>query len=297
VIDENRRLHKAAVIGFGSWGKALRAAGINMEETSGKRRWTANRVLCEIRNLDRQGIPLNNRSVKNIDQGLAQAARKLWGSWDDALRAAGYEPEKIRLIRKPWTKPAVLEAIRGHIVSGGRILKNALRPRSLAHASWRLFGSFDEAVKAAGFGELLVPKSGWSSAAVTSAILARQKAGKPLNTAAVIRDDSPLYDAARNHHGGWSNALKSAGIDPDAVRAIRKPWTPESVIAELQRMARDDRPPVPLSSIRPVPLVTACRRFFGSFAQAASAAKVDRARIAYIRRPTSGSVRRKSGES
>jgi hypothetical protein len=92
VKADDRPLFVAAIRLFRIWREALRAAGIKSEAVSGKRQWTPNLVLRLIRNTHLEGTSLNFRSVRKVDQSLVQAARKLWGSWDNALLAAGYNP-------------------------------------------------------------------------------------------------------------------------------------------------------------------------------------------------------------
>ena len=295
---ENRPLFAAAIHRFRTWGAALRASGIDVEDVSGKRKWTPNRVLHEIRQLDSKGVPLNNRSIKRTDQGLTQAARKLWGSWDGALLAAGYDPQTIRRLRSIWTKPETIEALRDHVASGARVIQDALRPRSLAAACRRLFGSFENALRAADLDVAAETIPRWSQAAVIDCIRARKNAKQPLNCSAVIREHGALYDAARRYHGSWTRALRAAGFDPAKVRAVRQPWTPEAVVQELRRRADAGKPPTCISSIRPIPFVQACQRFFGSCAAAAVAAGVDPTKIGYFRSPGNGLHRpRRQGPS
>ncbi len=117
-------LYVAAIRTFGFWGDALRAAGIDPESVSGRRVWSAERVLRRIRELEREGVAINAQSVRKIDQGTIQAARRFWGSWDNALRAAGFDPSSVRGIRPKWKRSTIIEAIRAHVAKGGRVTWN-----------------------------------------------------------------------------------------------------------------------------------------------------------------------------
>jgi len=285
---DDRPLYVAAVRHFRIWGDALRAAGVDPESISGRRVWTKERVIRRIRELERRGVVMNVKSVGRIDGGLAQAARRLWGSWDKALAVAGFDATNIRRQRPPWTRASLVRAIQAHAASGARVTRNAIRPRSIGKAAERLFGSFDAALEAAGVAQQRNLPPQWSRAKVEAAIQSRVQKREPVNCMTVIKADQGLYDAARRHHGGWNQALCAAGIDPDSVRAVRRQWTRESVTEELRRRVTEGVQPTCVSSIRPISLVKACRRLFGSCEAAALAAGVDPAKVGYFRSQTNG---------
>lgn len=288
VKAEDRPLYVAAIRHFRTWRSALRAAGLDPESVAGRRTWTQDRVRRRIRHMADQLMPLSARAVRELDQPLIQAARKFYGSWDEALRAAGFDPTTIRRQRPPWTRSALIQAIQVHAARGGRLTTDAIRPRSIATAARRLFGSFDAALAAAGVLEKRPRPPAWSRAKVEAAIRRRRQAGQPVSSMAVIRTDPGLYDAARRYHGSWNEALQAVGLKPERVRAVRQPWTREAVIEELRRRVAAGVPPTCVSSIRPIPLVTACRRLFGSCEAAALAAGVDPTQIGYFRSPRHG---------
>ena len=288
VKAEDRPLYVAAIRHFRIWGDLLRVAGIDPESVSGRRRWTAARVRQRIRELHQDGIDLNLKSIRKIDGGLVQAARKYYACWDNALTAAGFDASAIRIQRPNWTRREILQAIQAHAATGAGVHRFAMRPTSVCVAAERLFGSYEAALKAAGVLHLRNKPVGWSHKGVIDAIRSRQRSGEPLNCVAVIKRYPPLYDAARRYYGGWNEALTAAGIDPNDVRAIRRPWTREDVICELRRRVAAGVRPTRVSSIRPTSLVFACRRFFGSCEAAALAAKIDPARIGYFRCPKNG---------
>ena len=283
VKREEHDLFVAAIRHYRNWGRAIQAAGLDAEAVSRKRTWTVQRVIQTIHKLDLQGVALNHGSVRKLDQGPIQAARKLLGSWDNALQAAGYDPANVRLVRRPWTKSEVIAAIRAQAAAGGPLTQNGMHPQSVRFAAIRLFGSFNAAVRKAGVQHLIAKHPRWSRGAIVKAIRARKQAGQRVNCMAVVKSNSSLYDAARRYFGGWPGALRAAGIDPDSVRGKPRPWTPKDVIRELRRRAAANKPATCISSIRPVSLVRACITFFGSLEDAAAAAKVDPAKIGYRR--------------
>jgi hypothetical protein len=63
------------------------------------RRWSRRAVLTAIADRRGRGRPLHYSAVVAEDEPLLGAARRLFGSWNDALRAAGLDPEKVRNLR------------------------------------------------------------------------------------------------------------------------------------------------------------------------------------------------------
>jgi hypothetical protein len=90
--------------GFVSWREAIAAAGLKIEETARYRYWDENLVLKEIKRLQRSGVPLSSKHMQDNNQSLFCAARRRFGSWDNALNAAGLDHTKIRL-RRPKVAP------------------------------------------------------------------------------------------------------------------------------------------------------------------------------------------------
>jgi len=129
-------------------------------------------VVTTIHRLARQGVALNYASVKCVDSSLPQAARRTFGSWDGALCAAGYDPDAIRVQRRPWTDHEMIALIRNRVAAGLPIGRYSVVPRSALKASRRLSGSWPTALRAAGVSN---PHAWpvWSANAVVAAIRAR----------------------------------------------------------------------------------------------------------------------------
>lgn len=260
-------LFKVAHRHFRCWGEALRTAGIDAEAVANRRKWTIGRILRTIHELHRRGVALNYASAIQADYGVVQMAAKLLGSWDQALRTAGYDPAQIRHARRPWTRNEVLDLIRRRAAAGLPIASYSVEPHSVEVASRRIFGSWRAALREAGFASALRRWPVWTKVSVVEGILLRQQAGAPLYCAAAAHEASHLYDAARRLFGKWEHALEIAGIDPATVRRRCPPWTRQSALAELRRRAMAGgltlRP-----TMDPVSLKRACRKYFGSWAAA-----------------------------
>ena len=164
-IDEHgdHRLAQAAVRYFRTWDAALWAAGIDPAEVrlaspSVKSRFPTKQALAgEIQRLHAAGVPLQGGRLGETQQAFHRYARRLFGSWDAALRAAGIDPAEIRLTspsvksRFP-TKQAVAAEIQrlheaGISLSAGKVRKTH---QAFHRYATRAFGSWDGALRAAG---------------------------------------------------------------------------------------------------------------------------------------------------
>lgn len=182
-----RKFCRAGFSIFGSWSSALQAAGLDPAEVT-LRYWTEQKTLRSIRMLHKHDVPLNvyalanNRSQKmnsilyettghrTTGKNLYWAGKKNFGSWDNALRAAGIDPATVR--RRPgyWTKELVIQVIRAFqkaeiplnsaslYADSYPLSRNILKkmtgrkvdPHSLYLAGGYWFGSWEKALRAAG---------------------------------------------------------------------------------------------------------------------------------------------------
>jgi hypothetical protein len=95
VCLENRAMATATKCAFGSWSRALAAAGIQPEpyRVASGRRWDKERVISQIRERQREQKPLTYCAVRRDHARLVSAARGYFGSWDAALEAAGVQSD------------------------------------------------------------------------------------------------------------------------------------------------------------------------------------------------------------
>ncbi|MCY3020200.1 MAG: hypothetical protein NTW87_14375 [Planctomycetota bacterium] len=273
VLVEDVPLARASIRLFQNWGNALRAAGMDAEVVLRRRKWTVARIVGRIRELERQGAALNHVSVVRADYGLVNAAQKLLGSWENALRKAGYDPDAVRKRRRPWTKSQIILALQAHAERHLPLTQNALSRTSILCGAKRLFGSLRAALRQAELLHMVPKRPQWSKADVVAAIRQRQCDNLPLHSAAVARMAPPLYSAARTHYGGWDPALRAAKLDPCRIRKARPDWTPELVIKEIRKRTAAGEAQTPHTLNQPQSLMRACRRFFSSWEEAVWAAE------------------------
>jgi hypothetical protein len=136
---------------FGSWDRALHAAGLQADDVSRYRKWTRDGIIFELRQYHRDRNALNSGAIQKEDPGLHAAAVRHFSSYDEALRAAKVDPQKVRE-RRSWTQEDVVAGLRKSQKSGGAMSDSAVRRDSpaLYGAAVRMFGSFTAARNAAG---------------------------------------------------------------------------------------------------------------------------------------------------
>lgn len=138
---------------FGSWSRALDAAGWSVQQvkTDTKRRprgfWSPERIITSIHIYHQKESRLDAYAMQRQDNALVAAATYYFGSWANALAAAGLDPEVVRrTIRR--TPEQVLTAIQEVLTNGGDLGDRSMRSqnRALYGAAQSVFGSWRKAV-------------------------------------------------------------------------------------------------------------------------------------------------------
>jgi hypothetical protein len=136
---------------FGSWDRALHAAGLDADEVNRYRKWDKDRIVFELKSRHREHEPLSSGAIQREDPGLHAAAVRHFSSYDDALRAAKLDPDRVRE-RKSWDRAGVTRGLKSMKRAGEHLSDSSVRRRhpALYGAAVRLFGSFTAAREAAG---------------------------------------------------------------------------------------------------------------------------------------------------
>ncbi|MBN1906109.1 MAG: MucR family transcriptional regulator [Deltaproteobacteria bacterium] len=99
----DRSTTDAAIRFFGSWDAAITRLGLN----PGENRKQASRislsdkeVINSLKDRQKNGLPLNENAIYTSDLRLYNAARRRFGSYRKALKAASIDPEKVYLINR-----------------------------------------------------------------------------------------------------------------------------------------------------------------------------------------------------
>lgn len=184
--------------------------------------WTRERVIRDILECEAQGSTLTT-GRKGVDQRLYNAARRIFGSWRNAILSAGIPPERV-LTWDRWSPARILAMIR--VISRRRRPMTTLqldqRYRNVVSAARRHFGSWPKAVQAAGVDptklQRVVP---WNRERVLEAILTRALRSEPLVQRLV--EPRSLIEAGHRFFGGWQSAVTAAGLDPRITQMPPRP--------------------------------------------------------------------------
>lgn len=101
IIKTDSSLYKHARKYFKSWEEALRVSGIDpkIAKKGYRKKWSKELVIELIKERVKQGKKVNALSLQNDatnrDQVLYRKGTQLFGSWENALEAAGLDPKKI----------------------------------------------------------------------------------------------------------------------------------------------------------------------------------------------------------
>ncbi len=215
--------------------------------------WDQERVLQAIRSFHQQGLSLT--TVWRHDRSLYYAGWRHFGSWQEALVAAGFE----RTQRK-WSPERVLAALRDWQRQGVPMHKIAVVDRRLCSAAYHYFRDWQTVLHAAG----IAPTGSrrWTKQRVIEELRAWQAQGRPVKS--LWREFPPLCEAMRKCFGSQGAALAAAGIQEG------RRWSHQRVIGELRRLGRRKRQ-LSCSHVEKS-LVSAAHRLFGSWNAAVTAA-------------------------
>jgi len=218
VLRQDRGLYNAICRTFRTWDDAIRSAGIDPARARRQRRWSRRAVVNRILELAAEGRPLNAGAVQRYEATLTNAATRWFPTWGDALKAAGIDP--VRWYRRvpKWTPQRIIETIQSIHASGSPVSHAALKRNSVTQAASLLFGSWDDALRAAGLDpdQIRIHRKPWTPEEALREIRRKAEAGEPLNA----KDVSPysLRRRGRIFFGSWDAALAAAGLDPAKVR-------------------------------------------------------------------------------
>ena len=170
VVELERRfgsMVSAARRQFGSWTKAVVAAGVEPTNLRRVVPWTRELIIEAILTRALRNDPLTPHHVQ--PRSLVEAGRRFFGDWSAALAAAGLDPKSCGsrvspdppIVRQvpacqsrlpPWTKERVIAAITDRLAERMPMnSKSVYRlDRSLFSAATRRFGNWSNALRAAG---------------------------------------------------------------------------------------------------------------------------------------------------
>lgn len=200
--DVPPKLKHAAYSYFGSWNRAKKAAGLGLAQASPKE-WDREDVKDKLKEWDRkvEGV-LSQEDVPSV---LAKAAHDLFGSWNEAKEAVG-----LKLHKKKWTEGKVKEKLRELAPKTGEHLHEDDVPKSLSGAAEMLFGTWNEAKRAAGLEVVEPVYKKWTEDKVKRELKNRASETEGYLSSSDVSNG--LRNAALRYFRTWNQAKKAAGL-------------------------------------------------------------------------------------
>lgn len=249
---KERSLYGMALRCYGRWQDAIEAAGLIYDDIlefkivyPGKKE-----VLRKIRRRHRKKLPLNkNGLTTDHDTGLYYAGKRLWGSWQKAIEAAGFSYDLIakkRLFKYP-TPESVIDEIKRRWRESLSLKTSGLQANvngdyALLRAARKFFNSWPNALTVSGLDAVVISERFKypSQDSIIKAIHARIAKRLPITTQMGLRRgmhrDRALFNAGQREFGRWIHALLAASslCSQDEYSSIR-PALERLIITEIQR--------------------------------------------------------------
>jgi hypothetical protein len=249
IARNEKPFYAAGIRYFHRWNAILEAIGADPAEATLKARLRSRRypdkdaVVREIRRRRQLDLPINSSCVrpalyghghKNVhDTALSMSAVQCFGSWDKALREAGFDPAAVHRDARPEPRYASKVAVcrelkrrheRGRPLKVAHILASPPADSALVVTARALFGTWHKALHAAGVpipvpdrkGRVGPPRRYPTKTATIVGIRRRRRQGYPLNVSSLFEGpclDTALHRSGTEFFGNWANAVVAAGID------------------------------------------------------------------------------------
>lgn len=213
VQAEDPVLYTAAGEQFGSWEVALQYAGVNLTPLLRNQDDAACRaVVREMRQRCRNKVRMTASNVNRRFPRLYRAAIHCYGTWTQALKAAGINAANIQAYprRNRPSRSRILEQLRERHDAGLSMTWTdaCCDNRALAIAASGDFRSWSNALAAAGIPSRPIRR--WNRQRVIDVLRSRFEQGLPLNR--LWQLDRSVYCAAGKYFGSYQAALQAAGI-------------------------------------------------------------------------------------
>ena len=181
---------------------------------------------------------------------------------------------------KHWSRDEVVREIRALSRKGAKLNSGHIARTypALAYAARKYVGSWKKAIEGAGLDYSTIRrKNFWSRKRIVQHIKELKRDGRPLHVSFAEKEYKGLVGAATMYFGSWRAAIKAAGLDYSKIKR-QKEWSKKEIVREIKRMKREG---LNLATTIPVRkkyriLHAAAVRYFGSWAEAMKAARLER---------------------
>jgi hypothetical protein len=175
--------------------------------------WTRERIIRDIVRRDSDGLPISLSITNNgVEPCMYRAASRIFGSWKNAVMAAGLRGSRARFNRV-WTPARIRKMIRSLSRRKQPLSTRELTERygNFVTAARRHFGSWSKAVIASGIDPHRMTRTpAWSKERVIESILMMALRNEPLQRRFV--QPRAFAEAGTRLFGSWKAALAAAGV-------------------------------------------------------------------------------------
>ena len=213
----------AATKHFGTWNNAILASG----EQPLYQKWNKKKIVEEIKRLHKESekVPNNGELRENGNRGLTLAAYSYFGSWANAINAAGLKPYR----NDGWTKYSIIRELKraidkiGHVPSKREL--NRLGRSDLVSSGSKMFEGYNNFLIAAELKPVLIPNI-WTKERIREEIIniSRKIKRTPTERDLVSLGLRTIIMASIRQFGGWNNAIKYANLIPNENCVKDKIW-------------------------------------------------------------------------
>ncbi len=208
---------------FGSWNKALEAAGLEPKRRRRPPAYTDEQLLQALRDLAAKlgRTPVYRELLNHRGLPSPSIYHKRFGSWNAALEAAGLEPKRRRRPPRHFTSDQLLEILRDLADDLDRTPKRrdlaARRDLPAPSAYYGHFKTWAAALKAAGLEARHRHTPAYDDEQLLDILrgLADELNRTPTYRDLATRRDLPAPSAYYGHFGSWNGALEAAGLEPN----------------------------------------------------------------------------------
>lgn len=186
--------------------------------------WNQERIIQAIQVRQKNQLGLNAQTVALEDSRLIAAGRRLFGSWNNALFAAGINPDAVRpsVVRRPrgtWSRDAIMAEIKRYAQGMHPLNAHSMQQvnNPLISAATYYFGSWAAALQAAGIDAQSVRRNqARDPKQIVEEIQANARTTASLRDFEVREQNRALYGAAQKYFGSWHQAVKEAHCEKEA---------------------------------------------------------------------------------
>ena len=211
-----QELLAAGIRYYGTWRAAIEASGIPYDSVRKYRDWSKERIIETIKRLERDGVDLSFRSMmlsKYAPMVYASIRPNHFGSWKDALTAAGLAPEDIYRYRS-WDDDSIISEIRRLKDEGADLSSKKMDETAnpLIATARRRFGNWGAAIERAGIDYSAIRRRRWTTELVLQEIRQLRETGADLRSGEVRHQHPALFAAAckARFFGSWNRALQAS---------------------------------------------------------------------------------------